>query len=537
MKLTENSYRWAIKHLFKESDTDLFPRPVELTVVNELKEELIAKLVDIDLGNYQWNAARRFVVPKDDVAYRIGTQLHIIDSIVLGAIIYEFGQAIEDRRADENIVFSYRFKPWGDGTLYGNKNPWNTFWRACQEEIATRESDTNDDDDDDDEEGPVFTMTGDYSHVVSCDISDFYNQIYLHTVENQLASCSLPNQLQKAIKELLLSLNANSSRGLPIGPHTTHLLAELSLVPIDKSLRLQGIPYKRYVDDFVFFCNSEKEARIRIQQLAEMLDKEQRFVLQSKKTKIFTAIEFLNYTQKLLIEDAFYEAEAEIIAIIQRYTGGDPYKKINLEVISDEHLAVLSKANIVKLLQTYLADKNYSKLRWFYRRLSQIGTPDAIDFSMEYFEDLLPALNDVCLYINSCAENYESDWKEIGENVMDIFDDEIVQSNPFYQISLLNLFVYNKNLNHIDKLIALFRNGNEDLRRKVLLASAQYQDAEGWIFQLKEEQERFAPWTKRAYIIATKNLPPDQKKFLHGAIRQRLHKEDILENLLLKWAK
>jgi hypothetical protein len=291
------------------------------------------------------------------------------------------------------------------------------------------------------------------------------------------------------------------------------------------------------VDDFVFFCNSEKEARIRIQQLAEMLDKEQRLILQSKKTKIFTAIQFLNYTQQLLIEDAYYDAEAEIIAIIQRYTGGDPYKKINLEVISDAHLAVLSKQNIVKLLDTYLADKNFSKLRWFYRRLSQIAIPDAIDYSMEHFEDLLPALNDVCLYINSCAENYESDWKEIGEIVLEIFEDEMVQSNPFYQISLLNLFVYNKNLNHIDKLIALFKNGNEDLRRKILLASAQYEDAEGWIFQLKEEQERFAPWTKRAYIIATKNLPPDQKKFLHNSIRQRLSNDDLLEALLLKWAK
>ena len=534
MKLQEDSYRWAIKHLFKESDTDLFPRPVELNIIDEYKEYLVATLVDVELGNYKWNAARRFVVPKDDVAYRIGTQLHLIDSVVLGAIIYQFGGILENRRADENTVFSYRFKPLNDGTLYANKNPWNEFWRACQQEIATKHIGYSEEDE---EATTEFELTDDYSHVVTCDISDFYNQIYLHTIENQLAACGLPNQVQKAVKDLLLSLNANSSRGVPIGPHTSHLLAELSLIPIDKSLRLQGVEYKRYVDDFVFFCNSEKEARIRIQQFAEMLDKEQRLILQGKKTKIFTALEFLNYTQKLLIEDAYYEAEAEIIEIIQRYTGGDPYKKINLEVISDAHLAVLSKKNIVKLLETYLRDKNFSKLRWFYRRLSQIGLPDAIDYSIQKFEELLPALNDVCLYINSCAENYESDWKEVGDIVLEIFEDEIVQSNPFYQISLLNLFVYNKNLNHIDKLIALFRNGNEDLRRKILLTSTQYTDAEGWIFQLKEEQDRFAPWTKRAYIIATKSLPTDQKKFLHGSIRQRLHNDDILEHLILKWAK
>src|SRR5690606_37032245 len=258
---------------------------------------------------------------------------------------------------------------------------------------------------------------------------------------------------------------------------------------------------------------------------------------QSKKTKIFTAAGFLNYTQETLIEEAHYDAESKIISIIRRYTGGDPYKKINLEVISDEHLAILSKENIVSLLDTYLHNQNFSKLRWIYRRLSQIGIPYAIDYSIDHFEDLLPALNDVCLYINSCAENYDSDWKDVGEAVLSLFDDPLVQHNHFCQISLLNLFVYNKNLNHIDKLIALFKNGNKDVRRKVLLASAQYEDAEGWLFQLKEEQNHFSPWTKRAYILASKCLPSDQKKFLHGSIRSRLSENDILEKLILKWSK
>jgi len=536
MKLLEDSYRWAIKHLFNESDTDLFPRPVELSIIEEFKDELIAQLGKIDLGNYKWNAARRFVVPKDDVAYRIGTQLHAIDSLVLGAIIIQYGRYIEETRADENIVFSYRFKPLEDGTLYANKNPWNNFWRACQKEVAIKRVLLEEDEYGETEFVSEFVITNRYSHVVTCDISDFYNQIYLHTIENQLAACRLPNQIQKAIKELLLSLNKNNSRGIPIGPHTTHLLAELSLIPIDESLILQGIAYKRYADDFVFFCKDEKEARIRIQQLAEMLDKEQRLILQSKKTKIFTSEEFLNYTQELLIETPYYDAEAEIIEIIQEYSGGDPYKKINLEVVSDEHLAILSEENIVSLLETYVTAKDFGKLRWFFRRLSQIGIPHAIDYCIQNFEDLLPALNDVCLYINSCAEHYESDWKEIGESVLEIFEDQIVQSNPFYQISLLNLFVYNKGLNHIDKLIALFKNGNEDLKRKVLLATANYQ-ASSWIFQLKEDQDRFSPWTRRAYMIATKNLPPDQKKFLHGSIRDGLTTNDILESLILRWAK
>ncbi len=533
MKLNEVSYKWAIDHLFKESDTDLFPRPFELTIINDLKTELIKELVEIDLTNYAWHVARRFLIPKDDIAYRNATQLHPIDSIVLAAIIYQFGHLIEQKRASSDIVFSYRFAPLRNGSLYSNKNAWNKFWKDCQEEISVARRVQEDDDD---EPYMDYSLKSHYPFVVTCDISDFYNQIYLHTIENQLISCGIPNAVKNSLKSLLLNLNENSSRGIPIGPHSSHILAEMSLIPIDESLILQGIPFKRYVDDIVFFCKNEKEARIRVQQLAEILDKEQRMVLQRQKTKIYSDEEFLELTHKMLIEQPVYESEIEIIEIIRSYTGSDPYLKINLDTIDEDDLKKLSEENIVRLLNDYIKKKNYEKLRWLYRRLSQIGIPHAIDYSIENFEDIIPALNDVCLYINSCASNYTSDWKVIGEQILEMLEDEIIKANPFYQISLLNLFVYNKNLNHVNGLIKLFKNSNEDIRRKILLASIHYNSA-GWIYQLKEEQARFSDWTKRAYIIATKSLPADQKRFLHNSIKQKLNKSDILERLILQWAK
>ncbi len=533
MKLNESSYRWAIKHLFKESDTDLFPRPYELTIINDLEDEFVTELIKVDLGDYKWHVARRFLVPKDDIAYRNATQLHPTDSIMLAAIIFQFGQLIENKRASSDIVFSYRYDPLTDGTLYKNKNAWNKFWKQCQEEVADKVTIKEDED----EEAYIeYELKDNYPFVVTCDISDFYNQIYLHTIENQLIACGFPNEVKKSIKELLLTLNENSSRGLPIGPHSSHILAEMSLIPIDDSLILQGIPFKRYVDDIIFFCKNEKEARVRIQQLAEILDKEQRMVLQRQKTKIYNTVGFLNLTKKMLIEEPVYDAENEIIEIIRSYTGNDPYLKINLDTIDEDDLDKLSEQNIVDLLDEYIKEKNFEKLRWLYRRLSQIGIPHAIDFSINNYEYIIPALNDVCLYINSCAANYDSDWKLIGGKILEMLEDEIIDANPFYQISLLNLFVYNPNLNHIDGMIKLFKNGSEDIRRKILLASIHYNSA-GWIYQLKEEQARFANWTKRAYMIATKSLPGDQKKFLHSSIKQKLEESDILEKLILAWAK
>lgn len=524
LHLQGSSYRWAIKHLLKEGDTDLFPRPYELKIIEDMEEELIVRLIAVDITNYKWNAPRRFLVPKDNFSYRNATQLHPIDSVVLGAILYQYGSSIEQKRASENVVFSYRFKPLPDGTMYANRTAWADFWKSCRDQVFTY-----------DEEDDSFETVEGCQFVISCDISDFYNQIYLHTIENQLIACGLPNQVGKRISELIRTLNQSSSRGIPIGPHSSHLLAEMSLIPVDASLKFQKIHYARYVDDMVFFCASRKEARIRILQIAEILDKEQRLTLQRDKTKEYSASKFLSHVNAMLIEEPIYDIERKIIDIIASYSGGNSYTRINLGVISDDHLRVLSEKNVTDLLKKYLDAHNYERLRWIYRRLAQIGIPHGIEFSINHFEDLIPAMNDMCLYISSCSENFESDWRDIGGRIITLLSDEIVMANPFYQISLLNLFVYNPQLNHIDRLVGLFKTQNEEVKRKILLSSLHYDNA-AWIHQLKEEQVRFSEWTRRAYLIATRSLPADQRKFLHRDIKATLTDEHILENLILSWA-
>ena len=37
MKLKEDSIRWAINHLLRESDTDLYPKPIEIDIIAEIR--------------------------------------------------------------------------------------------------------------------------------------------------------------------------------------------------------------------------------------------------------------------------------------------------------------------------------------------------------------------------------------------------------------------------------------------------------------------------------------------------------------------
>lgn len=271
MKLEEKSMRWSLSHLIKFNDTDLFPKPMEFDVFEQMIDTSVARFKDIDLGNYTYGPSRRFIVPKNETAYRTATQLDPQDSVFLTAILYEFGKHIERRRipVSSQTIFSYRFSPTSDLRLYDPNVSWREYWQRCREHAKQ------------------------HSHVVCVDIADFYNQIYHHVVENQLESCALPNQIQKWIMGLLESVTVKVSRGIPIGPHATHLLAELALIPIDNSIKMKGLSFCRYSDDIAIFCGSYQESRIILYTMAETLDKQQRLVMQQQKIRIYESEEFI----------------------------------------------------------------------------------------------------------------------------------------------------------------------------------------------------------------------------------------------------
>src|SRR5215831_11243861 len=100
MKLSADSLRWALGSLIKHGDTDLFPKPVELDVLSADIEGAVSRLSEIDLATHQPGAARRFIVPKADLSYRQATQLDPLDSVRLTALVWQFGEDVENRRSD-----------------------------------------------------------------------------------------------------------------------------------------------------------------------------------------------------------------------------------------------------------------------------------------------------------------------------------------------------------------------------------------------------------------------------------------------------
>lgn len=330
MTLNADSIGWALDFVSAHSDGDLFPRIVEFEAIQQRRDDFVKLIEGKPLTSFKPGAHRRFIVPKDEFSYRQATQLDPQDSILLTAAIRQFGQGIEDRRVSSKQVFSYRFFPDHIHGLYGNRSAWNEFWTAA------------------------YHLSRRYPAILYCDIADFYNQIYHHAVENQLIESGFPNQATKWIVSLLESTTAGVSRGVPIGPHPIHLIAESTLTPIDNSLNTLGLHFLRYADDILVFCASEKAAHTALASIAATLDKQQRLMLQRHKTQIFEPTRFQTLCSHMIEDRPISADEDRVLNLIKKYSGGDPYTTVLYGSISESDWRSLDGDVISDIIRDYI---------------------------------------------------------------------------------------------------------------------------------------------------------------------------------------
>jgi retron-type reverse transcriptase len=510
MTLQATSLEWAIDFLQLHSDGDLFPKILEVEAISSDRSAFVSQLSGVDLSTFQPGSCRRFIVPKDDISYRQATQLDPQDSIILSALVYEYGSLIESRRLPSDKIFSYRFQPTLEDGLYSSKTAWNQFWTKA--DLLAKSS----------------------AQVLYCDIADFYNQIYHHTVENQLVAAGLPNQAVKWLIALLKSTTAGVSRGVPVGPHPIHLIAEATLIPIDNSLQAAGLNFIRYADDILIFCESLQKGKSALSTVVAVLDKQQRLMLQRHKTKFYDSFTFQKLCSQMIEDRPINSDEKTLLALIKKYTDGDPYKIISYAQITPDDWASISDTSICNVINDYTQQEpiDYIRLRWFYRRLAQIGHPGAIEISLDNIDKLGPCFANICFYLASIQSITPDTWKSIGGRLLEFIRKPEIQSSEYFRLLILSLFTRNEYINHFAQLYGVFQQSDAIVRREVILA-AKANKAFDWARELKESFPTMDPWQQRAYLFTIAGLPRDEKKFFLA--RQTFVRP--FEKALAKWVK
>ncbi|UTC46896.1 hypothetical protein E4N72_10205 [Treponema vincentii] len=410
----KTSVKLALLNVMKESITDVevFKRPFELeflkreeyfNLIKGIIEERFKKAFNIisnkqdpftALKELKINPLRSILVPKKTLFdFRKCGYIEPLDEIIYLSLAIMLSNKIEKERIHKKskIVYSYRLK----SDLIKEQKPTYLFdlkmnYTSFRNDVSNKIKD------------PKIKV------VVSCDISNFYDRLNLHRLENTLLAIhDIDIQSVKLLNEMLLYWSNRDSYGIPVGSNASRILAEASLINVDKYLLDKGINFSRYVDDFRLFANSASQAHSWLSILVERLNQEGLF-LNTSKTSIVSASEIKQSRSVEIPQNQNTDVEmekSELPLIIRGYSGLIPTKfrklsnreKVNL---SDTNISEYKKKKIdidlidpkdlLKYIRTLVAQEQWKELAatsTVLRRFPQF-TPYYLDCIIKYINSL-----------------------------------------------------------------------------------------------------------------------------------------------------
>lgn len=294
--LSEPSIRRAIEHLTTIGDTDLFPRLPEMRFFAEEVDEVVGLVAQMNLGGYNPVSSVEVLNPKSALGFRIGHQLTAADSLVYAAAVLETAPGIEAMReaSSGETAFAYRYDQGGGARFFQAGRTFHD-WLGHLSEFGG---------------GDLFE---DNRPVLETDVSDFYQRIYIHRVENILKEAGANRQSFGLIKKVIQVCRSKQSFGLPVGSSASRLLAEGVLSDTDRMLRDLRLEVTRFVDDFRIIASPQLNTHTILCRLAEHLMVTEGLSLNVAKTRIVDTASMRASAQGRL-QDVFSSAEMRALS-------------------------------------------------------------------------------------------------------------------------------------------------------------------------------------------------------------------------------
>lgn len=480
--LTSDSLDFAIRHISNFYDTDFFPRTEEFLALSHSWAEVKTHLLSSNLDQIHSASPIAIPWPKVRSSYRIVHRLEPLDAIVYTALAKVISDQIEASRAPTDVACSYRLSSHPT-SFFGNGTGFETFRTRCEEHSFM------------------------HSHVLCADITDFYNKIYLHRLQNAIQlAVQQPPHIANRIEYFLTSLNTKASQGVPVGPAASIVMAEATLNDVDQFLFGKGVVHVRYVDDFRIFGTFEQLQQL-VQSLTLYLHESQRLTLNSEKTYIVTTEEFRTND----INNQYQQEKLQIFGAIE---GVNPYAmpegnddEENEEAAIEYEVGnageVLTEA-IGKLLQYPTLDLGLT--RAIVRSAKAHKTSDLVPVLLQKLDFFSPAINDVILYLDAVSsDEFLIAHSEVLEAVCDSPAMNIVAARMW----VCWYFARHRTLLMMPKVRDFIANSG-DLRSQAQAAITMQNQS--WVKERKTTLLHHALWSRRSVILAATVLSKDERE-------------------------
>ena len=488
----------AIKHIAAFGDTDLFPTLPEMKCYVEKADEVSDTFTNLTVGNYKPSNCIETLTPKTWLGFRIAHQLSAPDNIVYLASVIAGGEQLEAAREapDTMRAVAYRFKS-GEGSRIFEKGRSFHDWINYLTTFGAS--------------GNPFQAE---KTAISTDISDFYQRIYFHRLENVLSDAGVDAKSSAFIKKLIQKIRAKQSFGIPVGTSASRLLAENVLNDTDKFITNLGYDFTRYVDDFRILAASELDAHSIICKIAEHLMVTEGLSLNVSKTR-FQTVPDLHKTAKKRLQDVF--TTSEMLEIEQ-------YIRLNYGEDEDDDDEDSSEEDV--------ADPGFMGADDLFDRMKEMADIKGVDLSI--YKAILRALRflddvnltrlldeqsellyyiprEYCLLIRAVAQNGTADLDYLKTKLLDIIKMPPFADLVYVRSWVLDLFARGS-VPCVSQDFANYdfsRSVNE--RRYELLLRGRFDDKP--FFRGKRAKfSEFSDWEKPAALMGAMCLPEDEYK-------------------------
>jgi hypothetical protein len=461
----------ALNHLMQEGDGDILPIPFEFGRLSS-ESPTVLQLQMSSLSDYKWTPPRSFTVVRYPLKARRITQFTPVDSILLEALIFANGVRIESSRRPlkEKTVFSNRFQG-GNGPLLYTETLWNGFAQRGMELASSNE------------------------FALKLDIADFYNSI----PHAYLKTCLLATGVsQNHLKCLMNALNVSSHGalvGIPVGPHFSHLLAELCLADLDNTLTKEHITFTRFNDDIHIFASTVAEID-RANSVAS------RYMLGILGLSVNRAKQDLTtgaaYLDEATARHTPRSAEERSLSTHREQNFPIYHSRPTNQDLSEgrRHFKTL---DVAKVITPYLSSVSSDEdLAYVFRLLRSRGVPNGIGFVVDHLDRLFPVITEAISYIETVAQTQAQVTKKQLRELFAFYESPVIIGSPFLQMMILRVIGKVADLPNLNKFVEGMSYLTAGGRRELLTIACERQTLGGWVSVQRNSKGWMETWEQSA---------------------------------------
>lgn len=511
-QLTEEALSFALKNSIAFGDSDFFPKPFEYRAIEANWNEVRNHLLSIGLSTSAVQRPKIAAAAKPNGTFRVVHQLDPLNHLVYTAAVYLLAPRIESARPPVHAAVACAYRIEIDdkrGSFFADTNGYEMFLKRCS------------------------VLAGEFTHVLVADISDYYNQINLHRLRNAIAHCdnSLAD-LGEDLEDFLMELNDRVSKGIPVGPPASIVLAEANMIDVDDFIRDKSFTHSRYVDDIRIFGRSEVELRVLLQDLTSYLYDNHRLILSSAKTKVLPTLEFeMTYLESPDIVEtrAMYQQVDEILATFDPYEVEGPPEEVTPEELEDKQSRI---AALVALIGE-LCERNELDLglaRYILRKSRKLKIRAILPKLLERMDFFAPVVSDAVFYLDKVLTPAVADQNR--ERFLEVIRTSDALSYEHFRMWIEYFFALKyPHFEGPEVQEFIFKTASTENKALAALRKRALQ----WVRSQKQHMDSYGRWERRAVIRASAVMPKDER----DVWLERLDRSstDYLEKTLIKWVR